>query len=421
MGTPQRNPRQRNRTSGYPLPLLRVFITIETLLLLSGCAATSVSTATDTPNADEVFRISKIDLGDRAWGRNMLRVNVTNTTDRQQPFWLHIGGGYVNIGRPSGFGMGMDEPIRLEPRQQRIIGHAYWIPPCVGKLSYKIKFVLPSGSTPPWEQEPFLTKPYSTVFDSPNSSCNELTPLPQFFKYDWAKAYRDGERIVPFKTASTEHFVFYYLPDSPAQDDLQHIMTQREKTLRQICDFLGVDFTGSIDFFLFPDAASKFACTMHTGDGLAHGTTIVEIYNADTKLDPAHEVTHIVASQIGSPPALFNEGLAVYMQAGHMWNNEHVDTTAAKLRKQGKLSPIGQLIRRNEIGSQKGDGKITYPQSASFVKFIIDRYGKDKFLKLYASLKAGAKDNKSRFQQEIGIELETAQNQWKKHLRTIEL
>ena len=46
------------------------------------------------------------------------------------------------------------------------------------------------------------------------------------------------------------------------------------------------------------------------------GNTIVEIYNKAQKLDPYHETVHVLMRSFGSPPALFNEGFAVYMVQG---------------------------------------------------------------------------------------------------------
>ena len=365
-----------------------------------------------------IFEIKDIDTGDQAWGQNLLTVKIANRTDQEQPLWLHIGGRYQHTERKRGFGMGMQQPVALKPREERLVEHQYWIPPQLGELSYTIKFVHPTSNVPPQDQAAFLTKTYKVVYTTPNSKCNDLTPLPQFYR--WAKEYSDGTKIQPFNVVSTERFVFYFLPETLTEKDIQTIAGEREKTLKDICAFLGVSLDQRINFFLFPDAASKRWCMSHQGDGLAFDTTIAEIYNEQTRVDPAHELTHIIASQIGHPPALMNEGLAVYMQRDHKWNDQHVDITASKLFLEDKLVPLEELIKRTEIGSRPDDGEIAYPQSASFVKFIIDRYGREPFFKLYAGLRSGAKDNASRFKDILGVELQIAERQWQEALKTIE-
>jgi hypothetical protein len=363
-----------------------------------------------------VFDIKEINIGDQSWGQNLLAVKIMNRTEQKQPFWLHIGGRYQDTGRARGFGMGMEQPIQLEAHEERIVKHPYWIPPQVGQLSCTVKFVLPTGDSPPWKQDPFLKKTYTVTYGTPNHKCNELTPLSQFMKEDWAEKYRNGAIIPPFNVVSTEHFVFYTLPNTLARKNIQIIQKQREKILDQICSLLGVSFNESVSFFLFPDASSKRWCMSHYGDGLAFDTTIAEIYNEETRVDPAHELTHIIASRIGNPPALLNEGFAVYMQAGHKWNDEPVDVIAANLLRNGKLVSLKELIQRHEIGSKPDDGKIAYPQSASFVKFIIDTYGQENLLKLYANLKIGAENNEYRFKDVLGVELEIAEREWKRYL-----
>jgi hypothetical protein len=44
-------------------------------------------------------------------------------------------------------------------------------------------------------------------------------------------------------------------------------------------------------------------------------------------------------------------------------------------------------MARKEIGARNDDGQIAYPASASFVKFLIERYGKEKFFTAWRTLK----------------------------------
>jgi hypothetical protein len=51
-----------------------------------------------------------------------------------------------------------------------------------------------------------------------------------------------------------------------------------------------------------------------------------------------------------------------------------------------RLAPLGELITRTEIGARKDDGQIAYPESASFVQFLIETHGKERFLHAYSAL-----------------------------------
>ena len=64
---------------------------------------------------------------------------------------------------------------------------------------------------------------------------------------------------------------------------------------------------------MFPDAKSKKEETGNPGDGWAFSNNIVEVYNEKTKLDPFHELAHIISGEVGNPPAMLDEGFAIYV------------------------------------------------------------------------------------------------------------
>ena len=112
---------------------------------------------------------------------------------------------------------------------------------------------------------------------------------------------------------STEHFDIYYFKNSTAEKQIDQIADEKEKGYKEICQFLEKDTDIRIRMIFFEDDVSKQNATGHQGAGWAFGNTIVEIYNEEQKLDPYHETTHILMNPFGRPPALFNEGFAVYM------------------------------------------------------------------------------------------------------------
>jgi len=67
-----------------------------------------------------------------------------------------------------------------------------------------------------------------------------------------------------------------------------------------------------------------------------------------------------------------------------------VDTICARVRELKGKEPwidLDELITYTEIGSKESRPPVAYPEAASFVKFLIDSYGKDKFLRAYKTLK----------------------------------
>lgn len=346
----------------------------------------------DTNRADNIrmnlrlesaFEILEVDPGDKAWGLNLLKVNVKNTTNQERPLVVHIGGKVPNACR---FGRGDYYVIGANDCQ--CIEHWYWIPPGHGSFNMTVSFKEPVSPSPPWKVEPFLVRTYPVNFSLPNDKCNNLTiteKLPFARKY-----FPDVRHLDPFECFTTEHFVFYCSPNTPAHKDIKTLMAEHESALKKVCDFAGVTPAEPIVVFFYPDRMTKRMCTMHTGDGLARGNMVAQVYNDRVKLDAHHELTHVVMGELGNPPALFREGLAVYMQAGHLWNGQHVDESAANLLRNRQLTPLSKLISRTEIGSQDDDGRIAYPASASFVKFLIGKYGTERFGKAYQKLESGS-------------------------------
>jgi hypothetical protein len=112
---------------------------------------------------------------------------------------------------------------------------------------------------------------------------------------------------------TTPHFDIYYAASSSAARDIDRIAEQRESGYQAINSFLGAVEGPRIRLIFFADADTKAVWAMHQGDGMAYGTTIIEVYNDVVQLDPFHEVTHILTGPAGSPPAILEEGFAVYM------------------------------------------------------------------------------------------------------------
>jgi hypothetical protein len=139
--------------------------------------------------------------------------------------------------------------------------------------------------------------------------------------------------------------------------------------------------------------------TGHRGMGKASGTTIVDMHRIRTGR-PLSRVVHIVAGQLGNPPAILGEGLAVYISEllgadaldqvlhPHVRNASggRIDEAVKYLRKSGELWPIGTLFSFVEIGFEDSKPNVSYAQVASFVKCLWEKRGKAAFLEAYAIL-----------------------------------
>ena len=256
------------------------------------------------------------------------------------------------------------------------------------------------------------------------------------WKIDWIAGYvprflqwQNWEEHVldKMEKRSTKHFDIYYSKELTAAREIEQIAEQKDKGFQEICRFLGKESEVRIRLVLFEDGRTKHAETGHQGRGWAYGNTIVEIYNEQEQLDPYHETTHVLMRPFGSPPALFNEGFAVYMSerlGAHALDDlggglSTIYERVREIKSKGQLIELEELITYTEIGSTESRPPAAYPEAASFVKFLIDEYGQDKFLQAYKKLKSSNSKivhwtNKRALQKIYGKPLSELQEEWEK-------
>ena len=234
-----------------------------------------------------------------------------------------------------------------------------------------------------------------------------------------------------FNKYETEHFDIYCYKGSLAERELATIKHLRESAYRQISDLLQVNYDRKIRLVFYPDGETKKQEIGHQGDGYAFANNIVEVYNEQIRLDPFHELTHILASKLGNPPAIFNEGFAVYMSERlgadalkYLGSpGKTIDRTTQEYLRDGKLINLEELIKFTEIGSEKSNWRISYPEAASFVKYLIETYGIEKFRKAYQQTKSSDDANEVRKNADIlmriyGKPLAEIEREWLAKLTT---
>ena len=207
------------------------------------------------------------------------------------------------------------------------------------------------------------------------------------------------ERLLPtMKARRSAHLDIFYGSGSTAEKEIETIVAQRERGFALISEFLGVTGRERLRLVFFEDGRTKQYETGHQGMGWAFGNTMVEVYNAEEKLDPFHEMVHILAGPIGDPPAAFKEGLAVFLSErlgaqalAHLGGGRlTIGQRVSQIRQAGPWIGLEELLTYPDIGPDESRPEISYPEAASFVEFLIRQYGKDKFLEAYRTLKSPA-------------------------------
>ena len=136
-----------------------------------------------------------------------------------------------------------------------------------------------------------------------------------------------------------------------------------------------------------------------------------------------HEVVHVLANQLNLPPALLVEGLAVYY--GNRTSSHEVPV---ELMRNGDLIPIISIIYGASFygGEKSGDAGIkwrehTYQEAGSFIKYLINKYGSEKFLRLYTTTHQSPLMENNIFRQvEVvyGLSFHALEDEWMEFLKS---
>lgn len=186
-------------------------------------------------------------------------------------------------------------------------------------------------------------------------------------------------------------------PTSPSSAPLTKVVTTEHFVFR-MADGDGVNTAWQESFHAWAVVAldvspsrqvtyNKYMSRAHMGDLIGVGNTnayadansftLHTIWSTDN-----HETVHLYASTFANPGpvALFNEGLAVAHQVNPpvgdfvpKWSGTPVDDLARSFKAAGRLIPLGSIIETS--GFRTFDSNVTYPESGSFVKFVLGRFG----------------------------------------------
>jgi hypothetical protein len=163
----------------------------------------------------------------------------------------------------------------------------------------------------------------------------------------------------------------------------------------------------------------------------SHMQSVIGVGNTNAYADPAayaihtiwpldnHEVVHLLTSSWGSAGALVNEGMAVAFQidpARDMtprWSGVALHDLTRQFRQQGRFVPIAGLTETTSWRSQ--DPNVAYPESGSFMRWLIDQHGLERVRALYPLI-GGSNESVARvraaFEAVYGESLDELERAW---------
>jgi len=224
------------------------------------------------------------------------------------------------------------------------------------------------------------------------------------------------------KTESMHYFI-YYRPGSPASENIEKICKELDSCFSDVLNQLQVNFTAKVHYYLYNSRDDIKRNTRRDYYGFApeEFECAAQIYaSKSAKLD-AHETVHVIVyNTIGvSKLDFLEEGFAEAIA------HAHDEESAGKLSLHEQTEMLlywdklfsSEILANNnrfrEISYSKGSD--LYTECGSFVRYLIDQYGLDKFKFL---LPRASEDNyKKVFQEIYGKSIDDFEKEWHEFLR----
>ncbi|MBI5211558.1 MAG: hypothetical protein HY927_16435 [Elusimicrobia bacterium] len=191
-----------------------------------------------------------------------------------------------------------------------------------------------------------------------------------------------------FVSSESAHFVFYYVEGTAAERDLGQIIAKREKALSVITTALGVVPGQKISIYLYPTRES-------TESGQGTGKAFNDCSGASVNyfdFSPSyerthygHELAHLISCRLSGGRhelPILAEGLAEILdQSGRDMHEE----ASSCVRIYGERTWLRVEPDKDFEYSSFHHSRCNYAKAGSFVRFLVDSYGWEKFRRLYAA------------------------------------
>lgn len=189
------------------------------------------------------------------------------------------------------------------------------------------------------------------------------------------------------KSYSSPHYVFHFGEGSLAEKDILLIVQEQEKCFSEICAVLQVNYPNKIHYY-FTESPSEIGSAIWEDGICCNGVAlcgekeskIYAVYNETVKCIGAHEDTHMIAFAINFPASDFVvEGLAMYMD--RLWWGIPNEVWTSYYKNMYPELTVRAMLDNDAFAEQGCE--ITYPIAGAFTKYLVDTYGRGKYVDLY--------------------------------------
>jgi hypothetical protein len=181
---------------------------------------------------------------------------------------------------------------------------------------------------------------------------------------------------VPWEEGATKNFVFHWLPGHPMPEGSQQ---SQQAIFDAVAARLGVTSDVVVQYYFYPDTTTIRSMLSLKGYQYVSWDDY-EFHSINPNEN--HEVVHFITDPVGRPPRAIAEGTVFWL------NNEYdgrpLDEAVGEVVRARRLLDVRHLIDYNLLAME--DPNVSMPSAASFVGFIVDRWGTPKLIELYAAV-----------------------------------
>jgi len=204
----------------------------------------------------------------------------------------------------------------------------------------------------------------------------------------------------------TERVLYFYegLEGPPAD-----AVASNQQFLESLEKMLDLRYKGKVHYYKYATGERKAQITGASERSHHEG---VEIHS--TNWVDRHDMAHVLMNSLGKSIPLLAEGIAIYCSKAIPGRDAH--RRARILETEGPWLPLDKLFDPDMF--QASPAPVSNALAGSFVGFLLDRYGADRFKKLYTYESAEEAKEKlpERFRTLYGLEIIEVEQAWREFL-----
>jgi hypothetical protein len=217
-----------------------------------------------------------------------------------------------------------------------------------------------------------------------------------------------------WQTRQTKNFAFHWLPERPFPSGS---VENQQRIYDHFAGRLGIgDSDVVIGYYLYPDTATiRKILSLKGYEYFSWDDRELHTINPNEN----HEIIHFMTDVYGVPPRAIAEGTVYWLHGA--WQDQPYNELAARALAAGALPSVADLIDYNRFASIRSH--LSIPAAASFVDYIVSRWGTEKLIELYTAI-AGFNSYdpfSTAFKKVYGQPCEDVEQQWHLVLSRVEL